>query len=109
MQLPHRSQGHFEFILDRLWKPYMAAAERRDYLGRLPLHLALATRADSRLVKALLEENPSSGVDHCDAVDPRFGDKLPIHVATERGCDLSTIFLLVKGDPTAVQAWKATV
>ena len=102
------SAGSVDVILDRIWKPFMAAASRRDYLGRLPLHLALASRADSRLIKALLEENPSSGVDHCDTVDPRFGDKLPIHVATESDCDLSTVFLLVKGDPTAVQSWKAT-
>jgi ankyrin repeat protein len=103
-----RSPGSVDLILDRIWKPYMAAASRRDYLGRLPLHLALLTRADSLLIKPLLEANPSSGVEYCDAVDPRFGDKLPIHVATENGCDLSTIFLLVKGDPTAVQSWKAT-
>jgi ankyrin repeat protein len=94
-----------ELILSRVWEPHRQAAFCRDYLGRLPLHLALASKADSRLIEALLKENPSSGIDHCDAVDPIFGEKLPIHVATESGCDLSTIFLLVKGDPTAVSSW----
>jgi ankyrin repeat protein len=99
-----RSKEMAELILTRVWEPYKEAAFCRDYLGRLPLHLALASRADSRLIEALLQENPSSGVDHCDAVDPRFGEKLPIDVATEYGCDLSTIFLLVKADPTAVKS-----
>jgi hypothetical protein len=77
-------------------------------LGRLALHLALMSRASCRLVEFLLEANPSSGVEHCETVDARFGDKLPLHMATAHDCDLSTIYMLLRGDPTIVQSWNAT-
>jgi ankyrin repeat protein len=99
-----RSNEMVNLILNRIWEPYKEAVFCRDYLGRLPLHLALSSRVDSRLIEALLKENPSSALDHCDAVDPKFGEKLPLHVATECGCDLTTIFLLVKSDPMAIKS-----
>mmetsp|Transcript_32557 Transcript_32557/g.54525 ORF Transcript_32557/g.54525 Transcript_32557/m.54525 type:complete len:591 (+) Transcript_32557:1378-3150(+) len=101
-----RSEGSVQFILDRIWRPYKQAAFQRDYLSRLPLHLSLMTRADCRLIEVLLEANPSSGVEHCETVDLRFVDKLPIHMASAYGCDLSTIFLLTRIDPSVVQTWE---
>ncbi|KAG7368014.1 ankyrin repeat domain protein [Nitzschia inconspicua] len=94
-----------DLILTRILEPYRQAAFCRDYLGRLPLHLALASNFDSRVIEVLLKENPSSGVNNCEAIDPEFGEKLPLQVATESGCDLSTIYLLLKNDPTTVQSW----
>jgi ankyrin repeat protein len=101
-----RSDGSVDFILKNVFKPHTDACFHRDYLGRLPLHLALLNRADCRLIEVMLEANPSSGVDYCDTVDARFADKLPIHMATASDCDISTIFLLLKCDPTVVQSWK---
>jgi ankyrin repeat protein len=106
-----RAEGSIGFIVERVLPRTVQrddqACYRRDYLGRLALHSALISRADCRIIEFLLEANPSSGVEHCDTVDTRFVDKLPIHMATDHGCDLSTIFLLLRSDPTVVQSWNA--
>jgi ankyrin repeat protein len=88
-----------DIILERIWKPNQAACSHRDYLGRLPLHHALMHRADAKLVKALLQMNPSSGVEHCDVLDERFMDKLPLEMAITFGCDWSTIYMMLRADP----------
>jgi len=98
-----RSKDSVDFILERIWKPHQGASFHRDYFNRLPLHLALMTRADSRFVEVLLQKYPSSGVEPCDVVDEQ--NLLPIHMATTYGCDLSTLFLLVRSDPAMVQTW----
>lgn len=100
-----RSKGSVDFILDRIWKPHQEACYIRDCFGRLPLHLALMTRADSRLVGVLLDKYPSSGVEPCQVVDEQFTDTMPIHMAISHGCDLSTLFMLVRRDPSIVQTW----
>jgi ankyrin repeat protein len=93
-------------VVDRIWKPYKEACSQRDFLGRLPLHLALQHRADCRIVQVLLESNPCSGVEHCEMVDTRFIDKLPLEMATESDCDLSTVYMLVRGDPSVINYWQ---
>ena len=101
------SEGSVDLILEQIWKPNEDACYHRDYFGRLPIHLALMNNADSRFVKVLLDANPSSGVEQCQIVDERFAHDLPIHMATSHRCDLSTIFMLIRGDPTMVQSWKS--
>ena len=101
-----RSEGSVDLVLERIWKRNEGVCSKRDYFGRLPLHLALMARADSRLVEVLLDANPSSGVEQCQCVDERFAHLLPIHVATSHGCDLSSLFMLVRRNPAEVQTWK---
>jgi ankyrin repeat protein len=90
-------------LIEKIWKPFKEACWERDFLGRLPLHLALISNADSRIVERLLETNPSSGVDICDVVDPRFVDKLPLDIAMAHQCSLSSIYLLLRGDPSVIK------
>ena len=101
-----RSNGSVDLILERIWKPHQDACFVRDYFGRLPLHLALMTRADSRLIRVLLDSYPSSGVEPCQVIDEQFSYLMPIHLAVSNGCDLSTLFMLVRQDPTMVEGWK---
>ncbi|CAJ1953876.1 unnamed protein product [Cylindrotheca closterium] len=120
-------------ILNVLWKHYEQASSVRDNLGRLPLHLALQARADCRLVECLLHSATASTSgsstgnakeDH-DAPDTTtmsttnndnnnnnnnssstnsaMVDEYPLFMATEYGCDLSTIFLLLREDPTVLK------
>jgi len=104
-----RSNGSVDFILEKIWKPHQDACFVRDSFGRLPLHLALMTRADSRLVRVLLDAYPSSGVEPCQVVDERYTHMMPIHMATSKGCDLSTLFMLIRQDPTVVGTWKKEI
>ena len=101
-----RSNGSVDFILERIWKPHQDFSFRRDFFGQLPLHLALVTRADSRLVRKLLDAFPSSGVEQCQVVGEQFSHMLPIHMAISHGCDLSTMFMLIRQDPSIVETWK---
>lgn len=101
-----RSNGSVDFILERIWKLHQDACFSRDFFGRLPLHLALVTRADSRLVRVLLDAYPSSGVEQCQVVGEQFSHMLPIHMATSHECDLSTLFMLIRQDPSIVETWK---
>lgn len=77
------------------------AARAVDSTGKLPLHLAIANRADVRIISALLEAHPAAGVEPCRTMD-RFFDKTPLHMATHYGCDLSTVFVLLRVDPSFV-------
>eukprot|EP00934_Nitzschia_sp_Nitz4_P008781 Nitzschia sp. Nitz4//scaffold208_size52459//17654//19495//NITZ4_006810-RA/size52459-processed-gene-0.24-mRNA-1//1//CDS//3329541651//8771//frame0 len=94
-----------DVILERIWKPYPEACHERDFLGRLPLHHALLHRASPKIIQALLETNPSAGVEYCDVLDARYIDKLPIYMALQSGCDLSTVFMLLRGDPSVVSTF----
>jgi ankyrin repeat protein len=69
--------------------------------GKLPIHIAIATGADVRIIKALLQEFPSSGVAQCRTPD-YFYDKTPVHMATHYACDVSTVFELLRVDPSFV-------
>jgi ankyrin repeat protein len=106
LAVEHGSNRSLDIIMEKIWKPYKEACSQRDFLGRLPLHLALMSRADCRIVQVLLDSNPASGVEHCDVVDTRFVDKLPIYMATEYQCDLSTVYMLLREDPSMVSSWK---
>lgn len=77
------------------------AARAVDHTGKLPLHLAIAARADVRVISALLEAHPAAGVERCQGGDEFYG-KMPIDMATHFDCDLSTIFALLRVDPTFV-------
>eukprot|EP00531_Pseudo-nitzschia_arenysensis_P018427 CAMPEP_0116137322 /NCGR_PEP_ID=MMETSP0329-20121206/12189_1 /TAXON_ID=697910 /ORGANISM="Pseudo-nitzschia arenysensis, Strain B593" /LENGTH=605 /DNA_ID=CAMNT_0003632235 /DNA_START=210 /DNA_END=2027 /DNA_ORIENTATION=+ len=101
-----RSEGSVDVILERIWKPRQDACFVRDCFGRLPLHLGLMTRADSRLLKVLLDAYPSSGVEPCQVTDEQFSRMMPIQMAISHGGDTSTIFMLMRGDPTIVETWK---
>lgn len=98
-----RSDGSVDLILEKILKPHQDASFVRDCFGQLPLHLALMTRADSRLVRALLDAYPSSGVEPCQVVDKKFTHAMPIYMALTNGCDLSTLFMLFREDPTVIE------
>lgn len=91
-----------KIIVDDILKAYPEAAFALDCRGQLPLHLAIAAKAEFSIIQALLEANPSSGVDPIQAGDPRFLNKPPIYMATAHDCDLNTTFVLLRGDPSVV-------
>lgn len=91
-----------DIILERILKSNERASQQRDFLGRLPLHNALLHRADPRIIGALLRSNPSSGVEYTNMLDVRFIDKLPLEMAMDCRCDLSTLFMILLGDPSVV-------
>ena len=69
--------------------------------GRLPLHIAIANTADVRVIQALLHQYPTSGITQCRTPD-EFYDKTPIHMATHYNCDESTVYELLRIDPSFV-------
>jgi beta-galactosidase GanA len=69
--------------------------------GQLPLHIAIENRANVRIIKVLLQEYPSSGVGPCRTYN-EFYNKTPIHMATHYNCDISTVFELLRVDPSFV-------
>jgi Ankyrin repeats (3 copies) len=77
------------------------AAATADCSGKLPLHLAIESRAHVRVISALLQAHPAAGVEPCRI--PGFFDETPIHMAAHYGCDLSTVFVLLRVDPSFVQ------
>lgn len=93
-----------KIVLEDILKPHPGAAFVADDRGRLPLHLAIAAKADFNIIQALLRIHPSSGVDPMETSDTRFSNNPPIYMATEYNCDLSTTYLLLRGDPSVVAA-----
>ena len=95
-----------DLILDRVLKPFPEAAKMRDVYGRLPLHSALMSQADTRVIETLLSFNPSSGVQPCGVMRPAtFANALPIVMATEYGCDVGTVYTLLRSDPGVIRAF----
>lgn len=84
-------------VLEKILKRYPDAATVEDEDGRLPLHVGLVKRANFRLIQGLLEANPASGFTPCGQ-----SGKLPIHIAMENNCDLSTLYVLLRGDPCVI-------
>jgi len=78
------------------------SAASRDYAGNLPLHLAIRSRADARIIEALLAAYPSSGVDSCCTNDYWHSTK-PIHMACHFDCEVSTVYRLLRVDPGALR------
>ena len=72
-------------------------AKHRDSFGRIPLHIALEHQASFTLTKALLEAYPKSGVKMEDDEG-----MFPLRLAAERDCDLSTIYSLLRIDPSVL-------
>lgn len=89
-------------VLEDILKPHPDAASSADHHGNLPLHLAIAAKADFCIIQALVQANPSSGVDPVQSSDSRFDKKPPIYMATEFDCDLSTTYLLLRENPSVV-------
>jgi len=77
-------------------------ANVRDGQNRLPLHIAIAARADARIIKSLLDEYPTAGVNHCRSRDEWY-DKYPIEMGVHFDCDLSTVYQLLRVDPSVVK------
>ena len=94
-----RDEENIDLVLEQILKPYPEAATLTDHDGRLPLHVGLIHRADFRLLKPLLEANPSSGFTPCRLKGQGCKPKLPILMAIESDCDLSTVYVLIRGDP----------
>jgi ankyrin repeat protein len=97
------TKGAIPCIIKRIWKPHQKACTVHDILGRLPLHLAIKSRADCRLIRALLDANPASVVEDCNIIDPSIVDKRPIIMASEHQCDLSTVYMLLREDPSVLK------
>jgi len=97
-----------QLVLNPLYKILTPRAVRMidGTSGKLPIHIAIASGADVRVIKALLSEFPSSGVAQCRTPD-YFYDKTPVHMATHYGCDLSTVFELLRVDPSFVAHHRA--
>jgi hypothetical protein len=96
-----------KFVVEDILIAYPGAASMMDYLGRLPLHVAIAARADFQIIDELVKANPSSCVNPVHINDMRFDDKPPVYMATQYACDLSTTYLLLRGDPSVLSS-KAT-
>lgn len=113
-------QETLSVIISMLWKRYEQASSVRDNSGRLPLHLALQSRADCRLVECLLQspkkdedslpahfDSSSGGMVSADTPlqqqSTTILEEYPLLMATEYGCDLSTVYLLLREDPTVLK------
>ena len=92
--------GGADWILQRVYRPEWAL-QRDKTLNALPLHVALHSRASSRVVDALLQANPSSAVDFCATRDEWCNEK-PLALACQSDCDFSTVYLLLRADPSVV-------
>lgn len=93
--------GGADWICEHLYRPELAA-QRVARSQALPLHIALHNRASSRIISTILGANPSSGVDPCRTRDEWY-DESPLSLACENGCDFSTVFLLLRADPSMVK------
>ena len=87
-------------VLQDVLRPYPVATTVRDNKGRLPLHVGLESQANFRLIQAVLEVHPVSKVQCCQTRDSRFVDQPPLWMATAFDCGLSTIYHLLRGDPS---------
>lgn len=92
-----------DFFINDLLAEYPQAAAIRDVHKRMPLHIAIARGADVRAMIALLDTNPSSGVEACNTND-KWRQRRPIHMACELDCDLDVIFTLTRADPSVIQS-----
>ena len=85
-----RCRGEESLLTQKLLKRYPEAAMVKDCIGRLPLHVGLENKAEFGLIQQLLELNPSSGF---------TPQGLPLRMAMAHDCDLSTVYILLRGDP----------
>jgi ankyrin repeat protein len=121
------AKAHLELV-ERLVTP--EAARTRDAHGKLPLHLALESRASLPVVACLLHAHPKSGVLPCvvrgggdEGAAEEEGEASgsssttaapaaacakfcfrPFHWACQHDCDLDVIFHLLRADPGVLEA-----
>ncbi len=98
-----RRDEEVSLTVDAILKPFPSISQKRDLQERLPLHIALKARADFRVIKPLLEANASASVDLCKVSDRRFRKVPPIIMAAEHDCDLSTVYTLLRADPSILE------
>jgi hypothetical protein len=96
-----RQADMVDLVLDKLLTPQAALV--RDIHNRLPLHIAIACQADVRVIEALLQVNPESGVEKCQTND-EWRDRTPLHMACDCDCDLATVYRLLRADPSVLQS-----
>ena len=94
------TEDAISIVLQDVLRSYPDAATVRDNKGRLPLHVGLESNANFRLIQAILEVHPVSKVQCCQTRDSRFVDQAPLWMATAFDCDLSTIYHLLREDPS---------
>jgi hypothetical protein len=96
------------------------AARARDANNKLPLHLALESRASLPVVACLLRAHPRSGVLPCNIRQGREEPQeeaaasststtagvrfRPFHWACHHDCDLDVVFHLLRADPGVLEA-----
>ena len=96
-----RCKGANDEVIDFVTKELIThdRACVRDKNQQLPLHIAIASQADIRVISALLEVYPTAGVETCRSSD-RWRDKMPVDMALHFNNDLSTVYLLLRVDPS---------
>lgn len=103
LAIQHGSPATLAVTMEKIWKPYKEACSMCDSQGRLPLHLALKARSDCLLVRSLLDSNPSAVDEVHNITDPDFVDTLPLLMAAEYECELTTVFMLTREDPSVLK------
>lgn len=89
-----RFKGDNSYIALEILDKFSIAAKHKDIFGRLPLHVALSSKADISVVKALLKVYPESGVQECERKS-----NTALHMALEYHCNLDVVFTLFRQDP----------
>jgi hypothetical protein len=87
-------------ILEYLLKVYPEAATVRDNSGRLPLHIAIESRASLSVLEALLRANPDAGEAVCRRRNDIMLNFPPVLMAAASDCTLESIFALLRYAPT---------
>lgn len=87
------------WVLDDLLVKFPGAAFQRDHLHRLPLHVALASRAHPSVIVALVDLDPDVCSAKCESRDV-WCHMTPIHMACACDCELETVYELVRRDPS---------
>jgi ankyrin repeat protein len=97
-----QSEEQADLVLDGILKPFPEAAMRRDADNRLPLHIAIASQGTNmRIIAALLLACPTTGVEPCRTND-EWHHQMPIHMACHFDCCLSSVYLLLRADPSSI-------
>lgn len=79
------------------------SALKRDLNLRLPLHSALCAKppCPAELMKLLIDVNKSSAYEKCGSRDC-FNEKEPLFMAMANDCDLETVFMFIRGNPSVL-------
>jgi ankyrin repeat protein len=97
-----RTEEQADLVLDGILQPFPEASLRRDAQHRLPLHIAIASPGTSmRVIAALLLAFPTAGVEPCRTND-EWHHQMPIHMACHFDCCLSSVYLLLRADPSSM-------